>query len=781
MTKKLLNIPRKKIIRILWWIIAFPFALLLLLIILISFGVFGPMPSFAELENPKSMLATEIISADGALLGTFHIENRSHTPYEELSQHLIDALIATEDARFHSHSGIDFRSLMRVMVKTVGGRDKRSGGGSTITQQLALNLYSERESNIVKRSIQKLKEWITAVKLERNYTKEEIIAMYFNTVPFGSNAFGIRSAAQTFFGKTPGELNVQESALLVGLVNGPTWYSPVRNPERSLERRNRVISQMQKYGYITQQEKDSISAIPIDMSKYAMQDHNSGLAPHFREMIRRTMYAKKPERSKYSSAYDYFVDSLTWETDPLYGWCAKNPKADGTTYNLDRDGLKIYTTINAKMQRYAEEAVTEHLSKELQPAFTRSVRNNKIPPYSNRESEQTIKRSIERAMKQSDRYRIMKAEGVSERDIMKSFEEKTEMTIFSWNKGGSVDTVMTPRDSILYYKTQLRAGFMAMDPQSGYVLAYVGSPNFRYMKLDHVRQVKRQVGSTIKPFLYTIAMQEGLSPCTIVSNVPVSIPMPDGQPPWEPKNSGKAEDIGKKITLKQALASSNNWISAWLVGEYGAQALADMCHRLGIKSYVDPVPSASLGSPDVSLFEMISAYATYANKGVHTEPFFVTRIEDNMGNVLATFTQERREAISEQTAYLMLNLMQGVVNHGTAYRLRRLYVPEGPIAGKTGTSNNQADGWFMGTMPKITAGVWVGGEERSIHFESLALGGGSNMALPIWGLFMQKVLKDGKLGITSQDHFSIPPGMESFNLDCRGYDTLEDDEDDVFR
>lgn len=780
MAKKIFPTPRKKIIRILWWVVAFPFALIFLLIILISFGVFGQMPSFSELENPKSMLATEIISGDGVLLGTFHIENRSYTSYEELSVHLTEALIATEDARFYDHSGIDFRSLGRVLIRTIMGGDRRSGGGSTITQQLALNLYSERESNIIKRSVQKLKEWITAVKLERNYTKKEIIAMYFNTVPFGSNAFGIRSAAQTFFAKSPGELNVQESALLVGLVNGPTWYSPVRNPERALERRNRVISQMHKYGCITQEAKDSISAIPIDMSKYSMQDHNSGLAPHFREMIKRTMYAKKPDKSKYNNVYDYAIDSVMWVNDPLYGWCAKNPKADGTTYNLDRDGLRIYTTINAKMQQYAEEAVTEHLGKELQPLFTRVVKNNKRPPFSNKATAEEVERSMSRAMKQSDRYRTLKADGLSEKNIMASFEVPTEMTVFSWNKQGSVDTTMTPRDSILYYKTQLRAGFMAMNPQSGYVLAYVGSPSFRYMKLDHVRQVKRQIGSTVKPFLYTIAMQEGLEPCYTLPNIPYSVPMPEGQDPWSPKNSGKAEDIGRIVTLKWALAMSNNWISAWLVSQYGAQALADMCHRVGIKSYVDPTPASALGSADVSLFEMVGAYATYANKGIFTEPFYVTRIEDNMGNVLATFTQERREAISEQTAYLMINLMQGVVNSGTANRLRRLYVPEGPVAGKTGTSNDQVDGWFMGTMPQITAGVWVGAEERSIHFEALSQGGGSNAALPIWGLFMQKVLKNGKLGVTPQDGFDVPSGMGDFNLNCDTGDNSGSGQDSLF-
>ncbi len=764
-----LPITKKKVIRLFWWIAGFPFALILLLIILISIGVFGPMPTFEDLENPKSKLSTEVISSDGIVLGTFHIENRSYTAYEDLSPYLVQALISTEDARFYSHSGIDMKGLLRVGVKTVGLGDKSSGGGSTITQQLALNLFSERESNIIKRSVQKLKEWITAVKLERNYTKEEIIAMYFNTVPFGSNAFGIRSAAQTFFGKKPSELTIEESALLVGLVNGPTWYSPVRNPERSKARRDRVIGKMCESGLISEHERDSIREIPINMSKYAMQDHNSGLAPHFREMIRRTMYAKKPVRSRYNNKYDYTIDSLQWSQDPLYGWCNKNMKADGTPYNLERDGLRIYTTVNSKMQRYAEEAVAQHMGKELQPAFNQELKRKKNAPFSGSTTESEIKGIMEQAMKQSDRYRLLSQGGLSNKEIMKTFDVPTEMTVFSW-KAGSVDTVMTPRDSILYYKSLLRTGFMAMDPETGFVLAYVGGPGFRYMKFDHVRQGKRQVGSTIKPFLYTIAMQEGLSPCYTVPNVPIRIELPNGKF-WEPKNAGTPEDVGKIITLKTALATSNNWISGWLINRFGGEALAAMCHRMGINSYVDPVPASCLGPSDFSLFEMVGAYGTFGNKGVHTEPFYVLRIEDNQGNVLSSFTQERREAISEQTAYLMLNLMQGVVNSGTAGRLRR-YIPEGLIAGKTGTTNNQSDGWFMGVMPKVVAGVWVGAEDRSVHFDGLAQGGGSNMALPIWGLFMQKVLNDKSLGIKTTDRFSVAPGMEGYSLNC---DTSEGD------
>lgn len=770
-----MKISKTKIIK--WCRIIFfaPFVLLVLMILLVMTGLFGQLPSFKDLENPQRKLATSIISADGVTLGTFHIENRSPVNYEDLSPNLVNALISTEDIRFYSHSGIDFNSLARVFIKTIiGGNRAGGGGGSTITQQLALNLFSERSTNKLKRIIQKLQEWVTAVKIERSYTKEEIIAMYFNTVPFGSNAFGIRAASQTFFKKEPADLNIQEAAVLVGLVNGPTMYSPVRNPERALKRRNHVISQMCKYGFISQSESDSIKNIPVDMSKYSQQDHTSGLAPYFREMLKRIMNAKKPERSNYAGDADYQYDLYQWENNPLYGWCGKNIKSNGENYNLDRDGLKIYTTIDSRMQRYAEQAVEEHLGKDLQPKFDREIKARKqlFTDLTKKE----IDNIIAAAIKQSDRYREMSKAGFSHSEILKSFDEPSKMTVFSWEKGNK-DTVMTPRDSILYCKSLLRAGFMAVEPQTGYIKAYVGGINFKYFKYDAVYQGKRQAGSTIKPFLYTLAMQEGYNPCSELPCVQPRIEYKPGEF-WEPKSTTREEHRGKMMTLKKALALSDNWISGQLIEIFGPQALADMCHRMGIHSYLDPVYPLCLGSADVSPFEMVGAFATFANKGVHIEPFFVTKIEDSKGNIISTFVPESREAISSETAYLMLNLMQGVVNHGTARRLRTLYIPEGQIAGKTGTSNSQSDGWFMGTAPKLAGGVWVGGEDRSIHFSSLALGGGSNMALPVWGIFMQKVINDSRLNVSKNDVFEKPVNITS-DFNCDTADTTDAENADV--
>ncbi|MDR1199657.1 MAG: transglycosylase domain-containing protein [Prevotellaceae bacterium] len=764
-----MKISKAKIIKWCWIIFCAPFALLILMILLVMTGMFGSLPSFKDLENPQRKLATSIISSDGATLGTFHVENRSPINYEDLAPALVNALISTEDIRFYSHSGIDFNSLARVFVKTIiGGNKVGGGGGSTITQQLALNLFSERSPNKMKRIIQKLQEWVTAVKIERSYTKEEIIAMYFNTVPFGSNAFGIRAATQTFFKKDPYDLNIQEAAVLVGLVNGPTVYSPVRNPENALKRRNHVISQMCKYGFISQVESDSIKNIPIDMSKYSQQDHNSGLAPYFREMLKRTLDAKKPEPGKYGSDADYRYDLYQWENNPLYGWCNKNIKSNGENYNIDRDGLKIYTTIDSRMQLYAEQAVAEHLGKDLQPKFTREINTRKqlFTDLTKKE----IDNIITAAIKQSGRYKEMSKAGYSYSEIIKTFDTPVKMTVFSWEKENK-DTIMTPRDSILYYKSILRTGFMAVEPQTGYVKAYVGGINFKYFKYDAVHQGKRQIGSTIKPFLYTVAMQEGYNPC---SELPCVQPRIEYRPGdfWEPKSTTKEEYRGKMMTLKKALALSDNWISGQLVEIFGAQSLADMCHRMGIHSHMDAVPPLCLGSADVSPFEMVGAFATFANKGVYTEPFFVTRIEDSKGNIISTFIPESKEAISSETAYLMLNLMQGVVNHGTARRLRTLYIPEGQIAGKTGTSNNQSDGWFMGTMPKLTGGVWVGAEDRSVHFAGLALGGGSNMALPVWGIFMKKVLNDKRLNVSKDDIFEKPVSI-TVNFDCDTADTSD--------
>ena len=762
---------KKKIIKWFWICIIVPVLMVIGLLALV--WVFADIPSFEELENPDSKLATQVIAEDGEILTTFHIENRSYVTFEELSPNLVQAAIATEDVRFHNHSGIDFRALARVVFKTVLGGNSGQGGGSTITQQLAKTLYPRQDVSskipgvsTLKMVWIKLKEWITAVKLERNYTKDEIMNMYMNQVFFGSNAYGIKAASQTFFGKNPIDLTVEESATLVGMVNKPTRYNPALNPDKSLVRRNFVISQMEKAGFLTEAERDSIQQIPITLS-YQIQDHNAGLGPYFRDMLRRTMNAKKPKKSSYAQYEDYVVDSLLWADDGLYGWLNKNKKADGSSYNLDKDGLRIYTTINYKMQKYAEEAVAEHLGKDLQKSFWRDLRWKTNKPFSNDIPKETIDQLMKQARRWSDRYRIMKNNGASEADIRKSFDVPVEMRVFSWDKKGYIDTVMTPNDSIRYYKSHLRAAFMAIEPHTGHVKAYVGGPNYRYFKYDNVRQGKRQVGSTIKPFLYTLAMQEGMSPCDKVVNVPQTFMV--GDTTWTPKSTDKDEWIGQTVTLKWGLTKSSNNISAYLMKQYGPNAMVEMMRKMGVGSFLDPVYPLCVGSADISVYEMVAAYNTFPSKGVYVSPIFVTRIEDSMGNVLGEFNTQKREAVSEYTAYLMANLMQGVVNSGTGVRLRAKYGLKGEIAGKTGTTNDQSDGWFIGYTPSLTAGVWVGAEDRQVHFESLSLGGGSNMALPIWGLFMQKVMKDGTLGVYETDRFIAPPGI-ALDLNCDGSD-----------
>jgi len=763
---------RKRVRKWFWIIILTPFVLIIFALLLV--GIFADIPSFEELENPKNNLATEIISEDGEILSTFHIENRSFVSYEELPQSLIDALIATEDVRFHNHSGIDVRSLARVLVKSIILLQPSSGGGgSTLSQQLAKTLFPRDTvasksfvGKTTRLGTSKLKEWITAVKLERNYTKDEIVTMYLNAVFYGSNAYGIRSAANTFFGKHPSQLTIEEGALLVGMVNKPTRYNPALNEEAAQTRRNHVLNQMRKYRFISKIECDSVKALPI-MLNYSQQDHNSGLAPYFRDMIRRTMNASEPKRSNYTQYEDYKADSTLWRDDAFYGWLNKNLKPNGTKYDIDREGLKIYTTINSRMQRYAEEAVATHLEKSLQKDFWNDLRRKTNRPFSNNVPKSTIDNIMRQARRWSERYRIMNERGASAKEIEDSFDVPARMRLFAWNERGYVDTLMTPNDSIKYCKSFLRASFMAMEPNTGFVKAYIGGPNYRYFKYDNARQAKRQVGSTMKPFLYTLAMQEGLTPCDRVLNVPQTFQVGDST--WTPASTDKEEWIGKSVTLKWGLTKSSNNISAYLMKQFGPAALVDMCRKLGIDTFLDPVVSLCLGPADITLYEMVAAYNTYPSKGIHIEPIFVTRIEDKSGNVLGEFTTRKKESISEATAYLMVNLMQGVVNEGTAYRLRSLYIPEGPIAGKTGTTNDQSDGWFIGYTPKLTAGVWVGAEDRQVHFESLSLGGGSNMALPIWGLFMQKVLNDPLLEISPFDAFSAPPGFR-VDLRCDGSD-----------
>ncbi len=731
-SKKKHTIPPKKARRFIWgfWI-TYLLAMILVIFLFISigYGLLGKIPSFQELENPESNQATEIFSADGKLLGKYYVENRSNIHYQDLSPNIVNALIATEDARFESHSGIDPKATVRMTFGILTGTDK--GGGSTITQQLAKNLFPRKPRYTkIELAVMKLKEWVTAVKLERNYSKQEIIAMYLNTVDFGSMSFGIKSAAKTYFNKKPDQLNPDEAALLIGILKAPTFFSPVRNPDRAWSRRNIVLNQMEKYGYISRMEYDSLSQLPIDMSNYRIQDHTSGLATYFREYLR--MY--------------------------LTEWCNSHSKEDGTPYNLYRDGMKVYTTINTILQTYAEAAVREYMGQELQPSFFSHWKGYKNAPFVFEKNErQEIQKLLISAMRRTDRYYRLKKEGYPEEEIYRNFQQPAKMKVFSWN--GPIDTVLTPLDSIRYYKFFLQVGLMSMDPHTGYIRAYVGGIDNKYFQYDHVILSKRQVGSTFKPFLYTLAIQEGETPCTRYPNVQPVIELPNGDK-WAPENSS-SDLIGEEVTLKWALANSNNWISGHLMKKYSPQDVITIAHKMGVTSYIPPVYSIALGSADLSLYEMVGAMSTFPNKGQWIEPIFVTRIEDKFGNVLEQFVPKQQEAISEKTAYLMIEMLKGVVEYGTSVRLRYKYGFTNEIAGKTGTTQNQSDGWFMGITPNLVTGIWVGCEDRAAHFRTLTLGQGANMALPIWAIYMQKVYADSlNTGIYKRD-FPRP----SFKID----------------
>ena len=755
---------KKKIEKWFWIIVSAPFAITIVLLILVA--LFVRIPSFEELEHPDNKLATQLIAENGEVLTTFHIENRTYVDYDVLPQHLVQAAVATEDVRFYKHSGIDFKSLARVAFKTLLMHDKSQGGGSTITQQLAKTLYPREKAGKLRIVFIKLKEWITAVKLERSYTKDEILTMYLNSFEFGNQAYGIKTASETLFAKDPSMLTMEESAMIVGMLNNPTKYNPVRHPELALQRRNIVLGRMRRAGYITRAVCDSVSQIPIDVSHFEIKDHNAGLAPYFRDMLRRDMKAEKPKRSNYQNPEEYSADSLRWRDDPIYGWLNKNKKSDGTPYNLDRDGLRIYTTINYRMQKYAEEAVAEHLGKTLQKNFNQELRWKTHKPFSNDVDQATIDKVMSQARRWSDRWRLGKKAGLSDSEILAQFKVPAKMRLFAWNKKGYVDTTMTPDDSIRYCKSILRTGFVAIEPGTGYVKAYVGGPNYRYFKFDNVRQGRRQVGSTIKPFLYTLAMMEGYSPCDRAVCMPQTFDMPDGTT-WTPRSTDKDEWIGTTQTLRWGLAHSSNNFSAFLMSRLGPGALVRMVHRMGVPDHLDEVYSLCVGAAEVEIFNMVAAFNTYPSGGVYVHPQYVTRIEDSNGNVITDCTTRKRDALSPATAFLMVNLMEAVVNEGTGSRLRSVYGLKGEIAGKTGTTNEQSDGWFIGYTPKLTAGVWVGAEDRQVHFESLALGGGSNMALPIWGLFMQKVYKDPTIPIGKDDHF-VPPLGWNMSFSCNG-------------
>ena len=738
---------KKKTIKWFWIVILVPVVALLALLCIV--WAFADIPSIEELENPDSKLATQVIAEEGEILTTYHIENRTFVSYEELAPSLVQAAVATEDKRFYKHSGVDFQSLARVLFKTLLSRDSSQGGGSTITQQLAKTLYPRGEHvGKVKMVWIKLKEWITAIKLERNYTKEEIVDMYLNAIFFGSNSYGISSAANQFFGKHPSELRPEESAVLVGMVNKPTRYNPVLNPDNALKRRNLVLGRMQDMGYLTKEVCDSLQALPINLHTRT-GDRTTGVGPYFRDMLRRTMLATKPKRSSYATPEDYKVDSLLWADDPLYGWINKNTKSDGSKYDLDRDGLRIYTTINYKMQRYAEEAIAEHLGKDLQKAFFRELKNRKNAPFSADTDKKVIETTLKQARRWSDRTRMMKESGHTDAEIEKSFAEPVKMRVFTWEAPGYRDTLMTPDDSIRYYKSFFRAAFMAIEPGTGHIKAYVGGPDYRYFKYDNVRQGRRQVGSTIKPFIYTLAMESGMTPCDPVQNSPVVIVV-EGDKTWSPQDT---HADGTMVDLKWGLAHSSNSVSAFLMKQLGPQSMVDMMRKMGIGGYIDPVVSLCVGSADLSVYDMVTAYNTFPSGGIYTNPLFVTRIEDSDGNILGTFSDRRHEVLSQRATGEMVQMMKAVVDGGTGGRLRFRYGLKGEIAGKTGTTNDNSDGWFIGYTPSITAGVWVGAEDRYVHFTNNSLGQGANMALPIWGLWMQKVIKDGTLGISASDVF----------------------------
>ncbi len=751
------QLRNRRIIGWMWKLFFLGFAAVILLFVLIYNGWIGYMPPIEELKNPNDKFATVIYSADGEEMGRYYRNsgNRVYADYDEISQHVIDALIATEDSRFEDHSGIDMRAFMRVLVKTLILQNKNAGGGSTITQQLAKQLYSPQTRNLLDRALQKPIEWMIAVKLERYYSKDEIIKMYLNQFDFLYNAVGIKSAAYVYFGKQPKDLTIEEAATLVGMVKNPAYYNPVRHNERTRLRRNTVLEQMNKEGMLSTEAMDSLKQLPLTLDFHRV-DHKDGMAPYFREELRRILTAKKPVPSDYRGweKQKYVDDSIAYENNPLYGWIEKNPKPDGTKYDIYADGLKIHTTIDSRMQRYAEEAVQTHMS-QLQRAFFNEKRGRANAPYTSNGEELgkvKVQTLINNAIKQTDRYRVMKQQGASDDEIREAFNTPREMNVFSY--AGVVDTVMTPRDSLLYEKHFLRTGFMSMDPRNGYVKAYVGGPSFKFFQYDMVSTGRRQIGSTIKPFLYTYAMEEGFTPCDMLSNTQPVFTDESGRT-WAPRNSGSAR-VGEMVDLRWALTNSNNWISARLMAQLSPTTLVRNMHNFGITNHIDPVMSLCLGSCEVSVKEMVGAYTAYANNGMRAEPLYVTSICDSNGNVISEFTTNHTEVISEKAYAKILSMLLNVVDGGTGNRVRRApYYITAQMGGKTGTTNYNADGWFMGFTPELVSGVWVGGDERYIHFNTMAHGQGAAMALPVYGLYMAKVYADPTLPYSQDAKFDV--------------------------
>lgn len=751
----------KKMIRALWTINFCGVALVMLIGVMIYHGYIGYMPPVEGLLNPEDRFASRLFTSDGVEMGRFYQSrnNRVYADYSEISPNVINALIATEDERFMQHSGIDIMALSRVLFKTILLRQKNAGGGSTITQQLAKQLYSPESDGLMDRFIQKPVEWAIAVKLERYYTKEEIIKMYLNQFDFLNNAVGIKTAAHVYFNTTPDSLKIEQAAMLVGMAKNPSLYNPVRadRKDAAVGRRNVVLQQMLKADLITEAECDSLCAIPLEV-KFTKVDHKDGIAPYFREAVRLMMQAKEPHRGDYPDwdQQRFVDDSIQWATNPLYGWVEKNPKPDGTKYNIYTDGLRIYTSIDSRMQKYAEEAVIDHLKNTLQPQFDREKGSR--GPYTTNSAELgqlTPRKLIDRAIRQSERYRVLKNAGMSDAEIMEEFDKPVDMTVFSYD-GGQVQKTMSPRDSVVYQKMFLRAGFMSMDPLTGQVKAYVGGPNFHFFQYDMAGVGRRQIGSTVKPFLYTYAFEEGFTPCDMFLNAQPSITLPTGEV-WAPRNTGHAR-IGEMVDLYWALTNSNNWISARLMSELSPSTLARTMHTFGITNHLDPVVSLCLGPCDVSVREMVTAYTAFSNKGLRVDPIYVTKITDNNGNVISEFTPQYTEVMSQEAYFKMVNILQNVINSGTGSRLRRApYNITAVMGGKTGTTNYNADGWFMGFTPNLVSGVWVGGDERYIHFNRMAQGQGAAMALPIYGLYMKKVYADKSLPYSQTLQFPEPP------------------------
>ena len=715
---------------------------------MINKGWLGYLPPLDELQNPRNKYATELYSSDLQVIGRYYIsENRVEVKYADISENVINALISTEDVRFYDHCGVDFKALFRTLMKL-----GRAGGGSTLTQQLSKQLYSPHANNIFERAMQKPIEWVISVQLERLYSKEEIIQMYLNQFDFLYNAVGIKSAAQVYFNTTPDKLNVEQSAMLVGMFKNPALYNPIRRPEKTQARRNVVLSQMVKNDVLTEQEYDSLKVLPLGINFHSV-DHKEGTAPYFREYLRQMLTAKEPKESNYPSwnKQQFAIDTALWNNNPLYGFCNKNKKSDGTPYNLYNDGLRIYTTIDSRMQKYAEEAVSEHMQY-LQGQFFKEKQKSSTAPFSRQLKQSEVNDIMTRSMRQTDRYRSLKKAGMTEEQIVENFNTPVEMRVFSYD--GLIDTVMSPLDSIRWQKYFLRCGFMSMDPKSGHVKAYVGGPNFAHFQYDMVNIGRRQVGSTVKPYLYTLAMEENMWPCDKTVNQQITLQDANGRD-WTPRNSDK-DHIGDTVTLQWGLTTSNNWISAYLMSLFTPDALVRLMRSFGIQGDIPAVVSLCLGPCEVSVAEMVDAYTTFPNKGIRIEPLYVTRIEDNNGNIIATFTPRTHEIISEEASYKMITMLRSVIDHGTGVRVRYKYGLRMPMGGKTGTTQNNSDGWFMGFTPSLVNGVWVGGEDRGIHFDRMAEGQGASMALPIWALYMKKVLADPTLGYSETEDFDIP-------------------------